>query len=155
MDAATFREHAKVFASLTDDLASQPSSKKLELSLSDVEVRDGRVYSFVVHYSRNAFPDERTLVAKLIETYGPASDTSQHTETDGFDHGLTMTTHHLWRSDAASIILDIRKTISDSVERSQEYTLRFADLDVEADLSTAADGTGKGQLRAREGSVAP
>jgi hypothetical protein len=155
MDAASFREHAKVFASLVDGLGSQHSPKEPDLSLSDIRARDGRVYSFVVRYSPHVVPDERTLVAKISEIYGPASDTTQDTETDKFKYGFTMTTHRLWRSDAASISLDIRKTIFESLEPSYEYTLRFSDADVEADLSAAAEEQGRTERKAREDSFVP
>jgi len=155
MDAASFREHAKVFASLVDGLASQHLPKEPDLSLSDIRAKDGRVYSFVVRYSPHAVPDGRTLVAKLSEKYGPPADTTHETETDKFTHGFTMTTHHLWRSDAASITLDIRKTIFESLEPSYEYTLRFSDVDVEAGLSAAAEEEGRTERKARDDSFVP
>ena len=155
MDAASFREHAKVFASLVDGLASQHLPKEPDLSLSDIRAKDGRVYSFVVRYSPHAVPDGRTLVAKLSEKYGPPADTTHETETDKFTHGFTMTTHHLWRSDAASITLDIRKTIFESLEPSYEYTLRFSDVDVEAGLTAAAEEQERAKRKTQEDSFVP
>src|SRR5206468_12471391 len=59
---------------------SQHSPKEPNLSLSDIRAKDGRVYSFVVHYSPHAIPDEGTLVTKVSEIYGAASDRTQRSE---------------------------------------------------------------------------
>ena len=69
--------------------------------------------------------------------------------------GFTMTTHHLWRSDAASITLDIRKAIFESLEPSYEYTLRFSDADAEGGLNAAAEEEERAKRKAREDSFVP
>jgi len=63
-----------------------------------------------------------------------------------------MTTTHRWGSPEATITLEIRKTVFDSVASLLAYSLHFSDTDVEAGLNVAAD---EGGSRAREDSFVP